>query len=157
MRKIREQETVTSRMVSEIRAAGLLIERSIRVKTKDRGEVQVKGLEFVNEKLLNELPHDAFAKLRDAGALPLIYAHLLSMANLRQGVLAGKGVNRSSAPEERAPGVSMIDLDSVLAQSDRGPSSKTPAEGTTDFSLLMDDGDFNVSDLSELSEKKNSH
>jgi hypothetical protein len=65
----------------------------------------------VDEQKLNGLSDAKFNKLRKAGALPLVYAHLLSMANLRQGVIAGKYPELDTASDRkvmRAP--SMDDL-----------------------------------------------
>lgn len=44
---------------------------------------------MVDEKKLNQLPDADFVSLRNKGALPFVYAHLLSWANFRQGPLAG--------------------------------------------------------------------
>ncbi len=87
---MQKAEPITRRMVEAIRGAGLLVERAIRIKKKDQEDHQLTGLEFVDEKKLNQMPHEEFNKLRDSGALPLIYAHLLSFANLRRGVLKGQ-------------------------------------------------------------------
>ena len=83
-------ELVTQRLVQSIRDAGLLVERAIKVQKKGQEDHQLTGLEFVDEKILNQMPHEEFNKLRDSGALPLIYAHLISLANLRRGVLKGQ-------------------------------------------------------------------
>ena len=141
--KIREQETVTARMVRQIREAGLLVERSLRISKNDADDRQIAGLEFVNEKALNTLSHEEFMKLRDGGALPLIYSHLLSVANLRQGVIAGKYVDRSK-PDV---GVSMVDVDTFLASAERQPIRTASDESEADLSIFADDGDFNLGDL----------
>ena len=143
LRKMKEQEAVTTRMVRQIRDAGLLVERAIRISKNDTGDKQIAGLEFVNEKALNALPHEEFAKLRDGGVLPLIYAHLLSVANLRQGVIAGKYVDRSK-PDV---GVSMVDVDKFLASAEQQSATSEVYDKGTDLNLFADDGDFNLGDF----------
>ena len=79
----------TIELVKVLENSGLLIERTVTVKKADQTR-QITGFRVVDEKALNELPEDAFLELRRKGALPLIYAHLLSWANFRQGPIAGK-------------------------------------------------------------------
>jgi hypothetical protein len=76
---------VTQRLVREIEAAGLLIERAIRIKVEDEEDRQVTGLRVIDEAALNALDDPAFNTLRASGALPLVYASLVSWANFRQG------------------------------------------------------------------------
>ncbi|PWK54906.1 SapC family protein [Roseicyclus mahoneyensis] len=76
---------VTQRLVQAIDAAGLLIERAIRIKVEGKEDRQVTGLRVIDEAALNKLEDITFNKLRASGALPLIYASLLSWANFRQG------------------------------------------------------------------------
>jgi hypothetical protein len=76
---------VTQRLVQAIEAAGLLIERAIRIKVEGEEDRQVTGLRVIDEAALNALDDAAFNKLRASGALPLVYASLLSWANFRQG------------------------------------------------------------------------
>ncbi|GAB6060694.1 SapC family protein [Desulfonatronum parangueonense] len=90
LEEMQKAEPLTQRLVQIIRDADLLVEKAIKVQKKDQENHQLTGLEFVDEKKLNQLPHEEFNKLRDSGALPLIYAHLLSFANLRMGVLKGQ-------------------------------------------------------------------
>ncbi len=92
----------TRKMVADIDAAGLLVERVIHIKRNGQ-ENRVQGLRVVDEKKLNSLPHDQFAALRDKGVLPLIYAHLLSWANFRLGPLAGKYPDLAARPTTRNP------------------------------------------------------
>lgn len=90
LKTLQQAERVTQALVKVIQDAGLLKDQNITVKKAGQQTTQIKGLQIVDEQKLNTLPHEAFAKLRDQGALPLIYAHLLSLANLRQGPIAGK-------------------------------------------------------------------
>ncbi len=90
LERMKKAEALTAQMVRELRDSGVLINRAIRIQRRDGEDSQLAGMEVVDEKAFNALPLDAFGKLRDQGLLPLIYAHLLSMANLRHGVIAGK-------------------------------------------------------------------
>lgn len=140
LKKMKEQEATTARMVRQIREAGLLVERSIRVSQTDNDDRQITGLEFVDEKALNGMAHEDFAKLRDGGVLPLIYAHLLSMSNLRHGVIAGKYVDLSK-PDLAA---SMVDVDTFLADVAPAPAAETLGP---DLDLFADEGDFHLDTL----------
>lgn len=150
LKKMKEQEATTARMVRQIRAAGLFVERAIRISQTDSDDRQITGLEFINEKALNEMAHEDFAKLRDGGVLPLIYAHLLSMSNLRHGVIAGKYVDKSKPNSA----VSMVDVDSYLAKSPAAPAPTTAAEDSVDLSQYAAEEDFDLEDV--ITEKKNS-
>ena len=90
LQQMKQQEARTAQMLKTLRDFGILVERSIRIKRADGEDSQLTGMEVVDEKALNGLPLEVFGELRDQGLLPLIYAHLLSMANLRHGAIAGK-------------------------------------------------------------------
>jgi hypothetical protein len=72
-------------LVQAIDAAGLLVERAIRIKREGELDRQVTGIRVIDEAALNKLDDAAFNSLRKSGALPLVYASLLSWANFRQG------------------------------------------------------------------------
>lgn len=76
---------VTQRLVRAIEDVGLLIERAIRIKVEGQEDRQVTGIRVIDEAGLNKLDDASFNALRAAGALPLVYASLLSWANFRQG------------------------------------------------------------------------
>jgi hypothetical protein len=85
MRQLVQREALTVRLVAALDAAGLLLERTVRIQDAGGQERQVTGLRMIDEKALNALDDAAFTTLRKAGALPLVYAALLSWANFRQG------------------------------------------------------------------------
>ncbi len=103
---MQKAEPVTRSMVQVIRETGLLIDRAIRIKRRDQEDTQLGGIQVVDEKKLNHMPHEQFNRLRDNGVLPLIYAHLLSMANLRRGPLKGYAPIR---PKDEDPGFKLTD------------------------------------------------
>ncbi len=76
---------ITASLVRAIDKAGLLVERAIRIKRAGEPDRQVAGLRVIDEAALNKLDDRAFGELRKSGALPLVYASLLSWANFRQG------------------------------------------------------------------------
>ena len=79
----------TIELVKVLDDSGILVERTVTIKKAGQAN-QITGFRTIEEKKLNGLPDAAFMELRRAGALPLIYAHLLSWANFRQGPIAGK-------------------------------------------------------------------
>lgn len=89
LKMMQRAESVTKGMVDIIRDAGLLVERNITVRREALAAIQVKGLQVIDEKAFNDLSPEKFLELRDQGLLPLIYSHLISMANLRLGPIAG--------------------------------------------------------------------
>jgi hypothetical protein len=85
LRAMSRRQATTRAMVQAIAIAGLFVERTVRVKRPGQPDARVTGLRVVDEKAFNALSDEAFSALRKSGALPLVYAHLLSWANFRQG------------------------------------------------------------------------
>jgi len=110
LKAMQEAEPLTLALVKVIRDAGLLTDRSFQIRRPNGESSQLGGVQVIDENKLNTMSHEEFAKLRDSGALPLVYAHLLSMASLRQGPLSGKYPQLAAAkPKEVAP-VSLEDF-----------------------------------------------
>lgn len=94
----------TQTLVAQLDAAGVLVEDGLRVQPKQADDKQtvLQGFRLVDVKALGQLEADKLAQLRDSGALALAYAHLLSLTNLRDGVLtAPKGSHAAAALEAR--------------------------------------------------------
>jgi hypothetical protein len=108
LQQMKQQEARTAQMLKTLRDFGILIERAIRIKRPNGEDSQLTGMEVVDEKALNNLSLDTFGELRDQGLLPLIYAHLLSMANLRHGAIAGK-YPQMAQPKANAKGPMSVD------------------------------------------------
>lgn len=85
LRAIWQRRSITRSAVESIEKAGLLVEKTIRIKRPGAEDARLSGLRVVDEKALNSLSDGAFNVLRKSGALPLVYAHLLSWANFKQG------------------------------------------------------------------------
>lgn len=72
---------LTARLCKLLDSHGLIRAWNIKVKGGDI-EQKVQGLFCVDEAALNSLPIEAFDALRQSGALPMVYCHLLSMQHL---------------------------------------------------------------------------
>ena len=116
LQQMKQQEARTAQMLKTLRDFGILIERSIRIKRPNGEDSQLTGMEVVDEKALNTLSLETFGELRDQGLLPLIYAHLLSMANLRHGAIAGK-YPQMAQPQGKAA-QAPANLDEVFGEGD---------------------------------------
>lgn len=97
MEQTQARAGLTQRLVQAIEESGLLVERAIRIKREGKADRQVTGIRVIDEAALNKLDDAAFNTLRKRGALPLIYASLLSWANFRQGPI-GKTHPLPTAP-----------------------------------------------------------
>lgn len=89
LQAIQKQAPRIKELVEMLDHTGLLVKRTVTVKKADKTN-QITGFRVVDEKALNKFSDAAFSDLRRMGALPLVYAHLLSWANFRQGPIAGK-------------------------------------------------------------------
>lgn len=95
---MRRRAKVTQGLVKAIEDAGLLTEQVIKVRRAGETDLQVKGVRLIDEAALNKLDDEAFNSLRKSGALPLIYASLLSWANFRQGPIGRSHPLPDAAP-----------------------------------------------------------
>lgn len=75
----------TQSIVTAIDQAGILVDRPIRIKVSGAQDREIKGVRMIDEQALNRMDDKSFNLLRQAGALPLIYAALFSWVNFRQG------------------------------------------------------------------------
>ncbi|WP_223427369.1 SapC family protein [Tateyamaria pelophila] len=118
--RLLERSAITKALVQVLEDAGLLVPREISMNL-GLEKRRLRGFRVVDEKKLNALSDEDFTNLRNKGGLPLVYAQLMSMANLRLGPLAGQ---RKSAP--------------VDAGSDQ------PSSQDFDLSGFADDEDFDI-------------
>jgi len=89
LQQMQKRTPRTIELVKMLDNAGVLVERTVTIKKADQAS-QITGFRVIDETILNALPDATFLALRRTGALSLVYAHLLSWANLRQGPIAGK-------------------------------------------------------------------
>src|SRR5690554_6783747 len=93
---LQKDQERTRALVAQLDQAGLLVERSITV-TQGEEKHELGGFRLLDDKALAKLDADTLAKLRDSGALALAYAHLLSLTNLQDGLIA-KASSAGQAP-----------------------------------------------------------
>ncbi len=76
-----DQEVVMGRAVEAIRKAGLLEPWALSADQGKGTSVNITGLYQINRAAFEALSDDAFLALRQAGSLPVIYAHVFSQRN----------------------------------------------------------------------------
>ena len=98
---VRSRE-ITLRICDLLNKHELIQPWPIKINTK-AGERQIDGLYCVHEARLKDLSPEAFAELRKAGALPLVYCQLLSMQNIvRLRQLGALRIRATEKLQERA-------------------------------------------------------
>lgn len=107
LRQVEANNQVTAAICVTLSKHKIIVPWPITVKTP-AGEKKIDGLFQIDEQILNTLPEDAFLELRQIGALPLIYCHLLSMQHLPMlGKLAELHANQK--PAVQAPVIKFED------------------------------------------------
>lgn len=89
LQQMQKAAPLTRKLVKVLDSVGILVERTVTLQKTDKAN-QITGFRVIDEKALNALSDEAFLTLRSERVLPLIYSHLLSWANFRQGPIAGK-------------------------------------------------------------------
>jgi len=82
LQQVARNRSITDQGVAALSDAGVIREWPLSV-TIDGEKIQLEGLYRIDDGKLNNLDDQKFLKLRKAGALPIAYAQLLSMANTR--------------------------------------------------------------------------
>lgn len=90
----------TDRAVAALVEAGVVVPWKLSLQDGDR-KLALEGLFHVDEKALNELPDEAFLKLRKAGAIALAHLMLLSEQNLPALVELARLRRRSAARAQK--------------------------------------------------------
>jgi len=99
--RIEQSRVITATACGALQGRNLIEPWPITLKS-DQGQGKIEGLFRVNESALNALDDAAFLNLRKTGALPLAYAQLLSMQQLRVLELAAGHAQRAqpAQPEQ---------------------------------------------------------
>ena len=93
LKGIESQRQATQKAVQQIEQAGLFKMEQMTVKSGDQAVSSIGGLRMIDEDKL------AQSGLTPGPALQLVYAHLLSKANLQYGVPAGKKAQKFGEPD----------------------------------------------------------
>jgi len=96
----------TGLFMAELKKAGLLMDGEVAIQPEGMQQPFVyRGFQMVDEEKLRELRGDELRKMNQSGLLPLIYAHLFSLAQVREvfarQVAQGKGP--AGVPSGAAP------------------------------------------------------
>lgn len=94
----------TAAFMKELSESGLLMDGEVAVQPQDAKQPFVyRGFRMIDEEKLRELRGDELRKMNQNGMLPLIYAHLFSLAQIREvfgrQVQQGKGPVAAPQPE----------------------------------------------------------
>ena len=99
MIQVSQQRSATRRICAELRKHGLIQPWPIK-RTTDAGAQFIRGLHRIDRDAMQALPAQGLQELRLAGALPVIYCHLISMQHMsRLANLALAQEGGSDAPQ----------------------------------------------------------
>ncbi|KQR83490.1 SapC family protein [Sphingomonas sp. Leaf343] len=88
----------TQNFMRELRELGLLMEGEVSIQPDAGGQPFVyRGFQMINEEKLNGLRGDQLRKMQQSGMLPLLYAHLFSLALMRE--VFGRQVQQGKTPQ----------------------------------------------------------
>lgn len=113
MRQYRREMLLCNKLVRELFDAGLLVARAIDVEMPGGQKRKLDGFMVVDEEKLNRLDHEQIGKLHASGALPLAYAHLVSISNLSR--LVGRLSERLRLQSQGTTG-SILSNEEALAE-----------------------------------------
>jgi SapC len=80
-REFHEQTLVSAAFLAELARRGLLVPNEARIRLSSGKELTLRDFQIVDEAKFNALPDEVFLDWRRHGWLPLVYAHLMSMAS----------------------------------------------------------------------------
>ena len=94
----------TAAFVQELKASGLLMDGEVAIQPEGAAQPFIyRGFQMVDEDKLKNLRGDELRKMNQNGMLPLIYAHLFSLTQIREvfsrQVAQGKGPIQMPQPE----------------------------------------------------------
>lgn len=109
--QVQSNRALTLRVCAVLAEHHLIQPWPIAVQSED-GERRLEGLYRIDEAALNALPTEAFATLRQAGALPVAYCQLLSMQHLQTlGKLADAHASAKAQSQAALPTTETGELD----------------------------------------------
>lgn len=86
---------ITQALVKQIDNAGLLIEQTLTVKRPGHDPIGLTGFRLIDQAKLRACPPEQLASLAATRALDLIYAHIGSLSNAQDGLLARRAAGES--------------------------------------------------------------
>jgi hypothetical protein len=113
--QIETSRSLTEKAVASLADAKVLTEWNLKIKEGEQ-EQPVTGLYRVDEAKLNAVDDQTFLALRKSSALPLVYAQLLSMANIQLFEKLAKVHEQMAAKQSTQPGE--VDLDKLFDKDD---------------------------------------
>lgn len=110
---LQQDFALTQSLVKQIDAAGLLVEQALTVKRQGREPVALTGFRIIDQAKLRTCPPELLSSLAKSRALDLIYAHIGSLTNAQDGLLAKKasGQRPSALLQD-------VDIDALLNSGD---------------------------------------
>jgi hypothetical protein len=92
----------TQQFMSELRELGLLMDGEMSIQPDGAPQPFVyRGFQMVNEEKLNDLRGDQLRKMVKSGMMPLLHAHLFSLALMRD--IFARQVQQGKAPQPQLP------------------------------------------------------
>ena len=87
---LQQDFSITQGLFKQIDEAGLLIDQTLTIKPVEREPVALQGFRIVDQEKLRNASPELLTSLIKTRALDLIYAHIGSLSNLQDGLLAKK-------------------------------------------------------------------
>lgn len=87
---LQQDFNITQALVKQINDAGLLIDQTLTIKPLNHEPLGLQGFRIVDQKKLRSASPELISSLLKTRALDLIYAHVGSLSNLQDGLLAKK-------------------------------------------------------------------
>lgn len=85
---LQQDVTITQALVKQIDEAGLLVEQTLTIQRQGREPAHLSGFRVVDQGKLRASPPELLHSLAQTRALDLIFAHIGSLSNLQDGLLA---------------------------------------------------------------------
>ena len=104
---------ITRALVKQINEAGLLIDQTLMVKPVGREPVGLQGFRIIDQDKLRSAAPELLASLIKTRALDFIFAHICSLSNLQDGLLA----KQAGGVTGQAP-IPVPDLDALFGEND---------------------------------------
>jgi hypothetical protein len=95
----------TSAFMAELTASGLLMDGEVSIQTDvDKPPFIYRGFQMINEEKLRDMRGDQLRKMMQSGMLPLIHAHLFSLATIREIFARQVAQDKMPAPADGETG-----------------------------------------------------